>query len=294
MKKKATKESKLAKMDGKKKGKMSGALLLRLVGGLLVPFMAVLLFISLQTYNGVREDKAQAYSTLIKVVSQNMEATLAQFGETVEIAAQNDAVGAMGFIAGEKYLNTIIEQSEGVWSHFVMLDKTGKIAGHTAGMDYRTGSMAEETYFTESFGEEKTVFCEPTVWEGKNVIAIGTPVYRNFQKVGVLVGFAHLEYVTSILEEIKITDNSYFFMLNSDGTVSAHPDNTYVLKQNWVSPTDAASKQSVDSMTQTQRNAISLMMDRQTGIITGEDFVFVYAPVEGTDMVLCMVSPFLE
>ena len=165
MKKKAAKEPKLAKMDGKKKGKMSGALLLRLVGGLLVPFMAVLLFISLQTYNGVREDKAQAYSTLIKVVSQNMEATLAQFGETVEIAAQNDAVGAMGFIAGEKYLNTIIEQSEGVWSHFVMLDKTGKIAGHTAGMDYRTGSMAEETYFTESFGEEKTVFCEPTVWE---------------------------------------------------------------------------------------------------------------------------------
>ena len=90
MKKKAAKEPKLAKMDGKKKGKMSGALLLRLVGGLLVPFMAILLFISLQTYNGVREDKAQAYSTLIKVVSQNMEATLAQFGETVEIASSKD------------------------------------------------------------------------------------------------------------------------------------------------------------------------------------------------------------
>ena len=278
----------------KKKGRMSGALLLRLVGGLLVPFMAILLFISMQTYNGVREDKAQAYSTLIAVVSQNMEANLAQFGETVEIAAQNDAVGAMGFIAGEKYLNTIIEQGEGVWSHFVMLDKTGKIAGHTAGMDYRTGSAADEFYFTEAWNEEKTVFCEPVVWEGKNVIAIATPVYRNYQKVGVLVGYANLEYITAILQEIKITDNSYFFMLNSDGTVSAHPDTSYVLKQNWVSPEDSASKQTVDGMTQTQKNAIALMMERQTGIITGEDSVFVYAPIEGTGMMLCMVSPFLE
>lgn len=294
MKKKAAKEPKLAKMDGKKKGKMSGALLLRLVGGLLVPFMAVLLFISLQTYNGVREDKAQAYSTLIAVVSQNMEATLAQFGETVEIAAQNDAVGAMGYIAGEKYLNSVIEKSEGVWSHLIMIDKTGKSVAHTLGEGYRE-TTNDKKYFDKCWEQEKTVYYEPENFEGKNLLAVATPIYnRNSQKVGVLVGFAHLEYVTSILEEIKITDNSYFFMLNSDGTVSAHPDNTYVLKQNWVSPTDAASKQSVDSMTQTQRNAISLMMDRQTGIITGEDFVFVYAPVEGTDMVLCMVSPFLE
>ena len=126
------------------------------------------------------------------------------------------------------------------------------------------------------------------------MIAIATPVYRNYQKVGVLVGYANLEYITAILQEIKITDNSYFFMLNSDGTVSAHPDTSYVLKQNWISPEDSASKQTVDGMTQTQKNAIALMMERQTGIITGEDSVFVYAPVEGTDMVLCMVSPFLE
>ena len=278
----------------KRKSKMSGALLVRLLGGLLVPFLAILLFIAMQTYSSVREDKAQAYSTLIAVVSQNMETALARYGETVEIAAQNDAVGAMGFIAGEKYLNTVIEKSEGVWSHFVMLDKNGKIMGHTAGGDYRTGSAETENYFTQSWEQEKTVFCEPFVWEGKNVLAISTPVYRNFQKVGVLVGFAHLEYITKALEEIKITENSYFFMLNSDGTVSAHPDSSLVLKQNWVTPTDDSSKQSVDSMTQTQRNAISLMMERQTGIITGEDSVFVYAPVEGTGMVLCMVSPFLE
>ena len=113
MKKKIINEPSGNENGMKKKGKMSGALLLRLVGGLLVPFMAILLFISMQTYNGVREDKAQAYSTLIAVVSQNMEANLAQFGETVEIAAQNDAVGAMGFIAGEKYLNTITFEEKG-------------------------------------------------------------------------------------------------------------------------------------------------------------------------------------
>lgn len=278
----------------KEKSKMSGALLLRLVGGLLVPFMAILLFISIQTYNGVREDKAQAYSTLIAVVSQNMEANLAQFGETVEIAAQNDAVGAMGYIAGEKYLNSVINRSGGVWSHFIMINKVGESIAHTLGEDYRE-TTNDKRYFDACWESEKTVYFEPENFEGKNLLAIGTPVYNiNSQKVGVLVGFVHLEYITAILEEIHITDNGYFFMLNSDGTVSAHPDSAYVLKQNWVSPEDSASKQTVESMTQTQKNAISLMMDRQTGIIAGEDYVFVYAPVEGTDMVLCMVSPFME
>ena len=294
MKKKTVEELNGKENGMKKKGKMSGALLIRLVGGLLVPFMAILLFISVQTYNSVREDKAQAYSTLMSVVSQNMEATLAQFGETVEIAAQNDAVGAMGYIAGEKYLNSVINRSEGVWSHFIMINKMGESIAHTLGEDYRE-TTNDKKYFDACWESEKTIYFEPENFEGKNLLAIATPIYNiNSQKVGVLVGFVHLEYITAILEEIKITDNSYFFMLNSDGTVSAHPDTSYVLKQNWITPADNVSKQTVDNMTQTQKNAISLMMERQNGIITGDDFVYIYAPVEGTGMVLCMVSPFME
>ncbi len=279
----------------KRKSKMRGALLIRLLGGLLVPFMAILLFIAMQTYNNVREDKAQAYSTLIKVVAQNMDGAMAQYGETVEIAAQNDAVGAMGYIAGEKYLNSIIEKSEGVWSHFIMMDKTGKMAAHTLGEGYREGSALEEPYFKDCWEQEKTVYCEPINWEGKSLLAIGTPIYnRNSQKVGVLAGFVHLEYITAILEEIYITDNSYIFMLNSDGTVSAHPDMSYVLRQNWAMPEDEASKRTVEEMSATQKNAISFMMERQTGVITGEDFVYVYTPLNVSRMTLCMVSPFME
>ena len=279
----------------KRKSKMSSALMLRLLVGLVIPFMGCLLYIAMQTYKDVRVDKAQAYSTLIEVVAQNMDATLGQFGETVEITAQNDAIGAMGYIAGEKHLNSVIEKSEGVWSHFIMIDKTGKIVAHTLGEEYRTGSAESEAYFKECWEQEKTVYCEPVNWEDKNLLAIGTPIYnRNSQKVGVLAGFAYLDNITKALEEIKITENSYIFMLNSDGTVSAHPDETYVLKQNWVSAEDSVSKEIVAGMSNTQKDAISLMMQRQTGVITGEDFVYAYTPVNSNGMVLCMVSPFTE
>ena len=279
----------------KRKSKMSSALMLRLLVGLVIPFMGCLLYIAMQTYKDVRVDKARAYSTLIEVVAQNMDATLDQFGETVEITAQNDAIGAMGYIAGEKHLNSVIEKSEGVWSHFIMIDKTGKIVAHTLGEEYRTGSAESEAYFKECWEQEKTVYCEPVNWEDKNLLAIGTPIYnRNSQKVGVLAGFAYLDNITKALEEIKITENSYIFMLNSDGTVSAHPDETYVLKQNWVSAEDSVSKEIVAGMSNTQKDAISLMMQRQTGVITGEDFVYAYTPVNSNGMVLCMVSPFTE
>lgn len=174
----------------------------------------------MQTYTDVQEDKAQAYTTLIEVVTQNMDATLGQFGETVEITAQNDAIGSMGYIAGEKHLNSVIEKSEGVWSHFIMIDKTGKVVANTLGADYRDGSALEEVYFKESWEQEKTVYCEPIALEGKNLLAISTPIYnRNGQKVGVLAGFVNLEYITNALKEVKITENSYIFMLNSNGMV---------------------------------------------------------------------------
>ena len=278
----------------KRKSKMSTALLTRLLGGLLVPFMVCLLFIAMQIYGDIRVDKAEAYSTLLGVVAQNMDASMAQYGETVEIASQTDAVGAMGYIAGEKYLNSIIKRSEGVWSHFIMINKTGKTVGHTMGEDYRENTDAGK-YFEECWEQDKTIYFEPELWEGKNVLAIGTPVYNiNAQKVGVLVGFVHLEYITAILEDIEITDNSYIFMLNSDGTVSAHPDSAYVLKQNWVSPADDMSERTINQMNKTQKQAINLMMENQTGVITGDDFVYAYAPLNSGDMVLCMVSPFME
>lgn len=184
----------------KRKGKMSSALLLRLLVGLVIPFTACLLFIAMQTYTDVQEDKAQAYATLIEVVTQNMDATLGQL-----------------------------------------------------------------VYFKESWEQEKTVYCEPIALEGKNLLAISTPIYnRNGQKVGVLAGFVNLEYITNALKEVKITENSYIFMLNSDGMVSAHPDNNYVLQQNWVHAQDAASQETVASMSSTQKEAILLMSARES------------------------------
>ena len=278
----------------KRKSKMSVALLIRLVGGLLVPFMVSLIFIMIQTYTDVRDDKAKAYSTLLDVVAQNMDASMAQYGETVEIASQTDAVGAMGYIAGEKYLNSVIKRSEGVWSHFIMINKTGKLVAHTMGEEYRNSNEGEK-YFAECWEKDKTIYFEPELWEDKNVLAIGTPVYNiNAQKVGVLVGFVHLEYITAILEEIQITENSYIFMLNSDGTVSAHPETSYVLKENWMSPADETAKQTVKEISATQKQAVSLMLERKTGVITGDDFVYAYAPLNSGGMVLCMVSPFME
>ena len=100
--------------------------------------------------------------------------------------------------------------------------------------------------------------------------------------------------LTNALKEVKITENSYIFMLNSDGMVSAHPDNNYVLQQNWVHAQDAASQETVASMSSTQKEAIMSMAAGESGVITGDDFVYAYAPINSNGMVLCMVSPFSE
>ena len=60
----------------KRKSKMSTALLIRLLGGLMVPFMICLLFIAIQIYQDIRVDKAEAYSSLLDVAAQNMDASV--------------------------------------------------------------------------------------------------------------------------------------------------------------------------------------------------------------------------
>lgn len=280
----------------KRKGRMRNAFLRRLLIGLVLPFGIILGCISVKVYESLREDKANVYTALAQVLSDNLNETIGKYAAVVETAASHGTVIDMEAAAAEEYLNGIIENSGDVWSHFLITDSQGIEIAHTDGEQHHGTSIADRDYYKKAWDTEKTVICEPTFSKstGRRILAIGTPVYENGQKKGVLVGFVRLEYVSQVIENIKITDNSYQFMLNSDGMLSAHPDQDIVLLQNWANAEDDESKAAIDAMDATQREAVAAMLTGQNGVMTGEDFVYAYTPVAGTGMSLCIVSPFAE
>ena len=84
-----------------------------------------------------------------------------------------------------------------------------------------------------------------------------------------MVGFVRLEYVSQILNEYDITENSYAFMLNSDGMLSAHPNADIVLMQNWAvaEEGDTESEQAIAKMSESQKNVIAKICNRTGNIL---------------------------
>ena len=284
--------------SGKRQGRLRNAIMLRLMFGLVVPFLIALCFLFMLIYQNVRDDKAQAYTLLAENMADNVKGVIDKYAMTVEIASSNENVTGMDTVEAELYLRDLIVDSDNVWSHFIVANEHGVEYAHTDVSNQQGDAVATKEYFKETKERGETYVCEPSRAEvgNQNVLAIGSPIYDGTKMVGVLAGFVRWEYITEILAEHTVTENSYEFMLNSDGTVVAHPNSDIVLAQNWVRPSvdDTASRESLEQMSPTQKKAIELMMKGETGVITGDDFVYAYTPVPDTGMVLCIVAPFNE
>lgn len=278
--------------------RLKNAFLKRLLLGLVFPFLVILLVIAVRVYGNVRKDKAESYTLIAKTTAENMNEVIQKYAAVVESAATNEIVISMDADLAEPYLQQIIKNSGNVWSHFLIADCSGIETAHTDGESFHGKSIADRDYFNEPWDTDGTVVCEPeySKTNGNRILAIGTPIYQNDVKIGVLVGFVRLEYVSYILNQNNVTKNSYEFMLNSDGTLSAHPDESIVLKENWGNPDadDSASLEALSQMPVTQKKAVAAMMNGETGVITGENYVYAYTPVPENGMSLCIVAPFPE
>lgn len=282
----------------KPKRKLKNAFIGRLLLGLVLPFLLLLSFIAVRVYGNVRRDKAESYTIIAKTTASNMSEVIQKYASVVELAATNETVISMDADRAEPYLQQIIKNSGDVWSHFLIADCTGIETAHTDGKDFHGKSISDRDYFSEPWETASTVVCEPEYSKttGGRILAIGTPIFENNVKTGILVGFVRLEYVSYILNQNNVTENSYEFMLNSDGELSAHPDDSIVLTQNWGNPSedDKASLDAIAQMAGTQKRAIAAMMKQETGVITGENYVYAYTPIPGSQMSLCIVAPFTE
>lgn len=267
-----------------------------LIVGLLIPFLVALLIIALQTYTDVNADKKQSYSTIVQMMSDNISEVVDEYAAVVEIASGNENVISMDYTKAEPYLNQIITDSGNVWSHFLITDSEGTEIAHTDGKEHHGTSISDRAYYKTPWTTEETVICEPTFSKstGRRILAIGTPIYQEGELKGVLVGFVRLEYVSQILNEYQLTENSYVFMLNSDGMLAAHPNDEIVLLQNWRTGEDEASKQVIAEMSATQKQTITHMVNGEEGVLVGDGYMYAYAPIGIGGMSLGIVSPLSE
>ncbi len=283
----------------KKRRSIKLVFLCNLLLGILLPFVIVLVIVAVQMYRDVAQDKASSYSVMAQMMSDNVNEVVHKYVSVVETAADHPSVAALDADAAELYLKDLIAETGDVWSHFLVTDADGVEMSHTDGREHRGTSIADREYYLTPWETGSTVVCEPTFSKstGRKILAVGTPVTdQDDVQVGVLVGFVRLEYISTVLGDYKITENSQAFMLNADGMLSAHPNEEIVLKQNWVKAEDgdSSSAQAIADMSDTQKKAVSNMTAGENGIVSGDNAIYAYAPVGIGGLSLCITAPYEE
>lgn len=103
-------------------------------------------------------------------------------------------------------------------------------------------------------------------------------------------GVAYLDSIITILEEQNVTQNNYIYVLDSNGMLETHTDDSATLGLDWTD----AQVQAELQISETQKSVIGEMMQDATGFLTGEDWIYAYAPVGDTGLKVCLASPFYE
>lgn len=268
----------------------------------LLPFFFVLLGITIYTYRTVRNDTERTNTVYASMLCSQMKKEIGKYQAIVETAALQETVQSMDYTQAEPYLQSLLQQEKGVWSHFIIANQYGTEQVHTEGKDGHGYSIKREEVFQKPWENEGTYVCEPTVSisTGRAVLGIGTPVFRGDKKVGVLIGYLRLEAVSDILNEYELTENSYVFMLNSDGMLSAHPDQEQVLKTFYGVPKngDAEAEDFYEKIPEQQKQLYLAMTEGKSDstIIKTEQgtYLYTYCPLGIRQMSVCIVSPMKE
>lgn len=267
---------------------------------LLISLIPLLVFSVILYYNSANEMEIkiiQDANNTLDMMAVNVKEKISKYTKIVEMMAESNEVKSLDYLQAEPYFKDMVNRDNEVWSHFLIANGEGTEIAHSEGEEHHGKNIINKEYFSYPWNNQKTIVAEPTfsTSTGRKIMGIGVPIIVNGQNLGVLDGFIKIDYISEILNKYNLTKNSYVFMLNSDGRVSAHPDSELVLKRNWVNPSDEESKTDSSKMSAEFKNILNEMTELKSGEkivnINGEKALVVYRPLELNGMSLAMIIP---
>lgn len=148
----------------------------------------------------------------------------------IEAIAQQTVIQSDELEPQLAYLDEKIQQTD--YLGFGIVDATG-IAHYPDGT---TADLSDRAYIMEAF-TGKTAMSDTIISRVTNepVVMIATPLQPG--NPSLLIARIDGYFLSDLVDEIRIGESGYAFIINSEGTVQAHPNRTYVKEQmNFLQP----------------------------------------------------------
>ncbi|MEN6351607.1 MAG: methyl-accepting chemotaxis protein [Syntrophomonas sp.] len=161
----------------------------------------------------------------------------------------------------------------------------GTVIGNTGLQDFK---LSDRDYFQSAIKGEANL-ATPTISKatGNLVAPIAVPIYQGDKVVGVLAATIKAEKLIEVINEVKVGETGYGFLLDKTGTFVAHPTKEYILNKKFVQLGDG-----LESLAAKMTSAQSGITEYHLG--DGINKYAAYAPVKSTGWAVTVTVPVKE
>lgn len=204
--------------------------------------------------------------------------------KVLETIAGLEDVKSMDWLVQNDVLNNLIDET-----NFLALGVVGPdgLARYTDGI---VENLADRDHIKIAFnGVESISDIIPDVVNGGTLMRYAVPIDMDGKIIGVLVGRRDGGNLSLITEDIGYGEQGYSYIINSKGTVMAHPNKELVL--NLFNPIyESENDKNLESLA----NAFNKILEEREGLTTytynGNDLYAAYMPIKGTDWILIITA----
>lgn len=234
---------------------------------------------SSRTVNSLLQDEA---ATQVEDNSVLIAQLLDSVTQEMATIAASPTICSMDWPAQKNYLLRIIKETD--YTCFNVIDPFGKLLD-TNGNQL---TVSDRDYFQTALAGKKVV-SDPIINgadSSQKLIMVAVPIKNAQGKiVGVLATDITTEYIASIVGDMKLLDQGYGYLVNTKGTVLAHPNEDYVLTKNINRDFGESLAKVADAIS--QKKSGSSRYDFE-----GEDVFVSYLPIPGYDWALVLRAPY--
>ncbi len=123
-----------------------------------------------------------------------------------------------------------------------------------------------------------------TIFEGKLGIMMGMPVKQDGETILYVVGIYKYDTLNDVIGSINIGRHGMAYMVNREGIVTGHPDQSVVLEGSSLSQLNDCDEETVSRVTTGETGALEIS-------VNGEKILAAFSPIRGTQWSLVVQIP---
>lgn len=182
----------------------------------------------------------------------------------------------------EKNRMTVLEEAAEIYELYTiaLYDLEGQLV---QGIDDAPENLDSEFFALLKETDNLTIDTS-TIFQSKLGITMGMPIKENDETILYVMGVYKYDLLNDVISSINLGRNGMAYMVNKEGIVIGHPNQSLVLNQNSLVQLSGGNEGAIERITTGETGAAEFIINRQKMLVT-------FSPIRGTQWSLVIQIP---